>query len=235
MPRYIVSNGRSFLKLEGSKYLRCDSMDKAHIFMDEKSATNVVKNNLKGREYPDFDKWKIMPLENNYILMPSFQKEEDKTLLQVFDDSEALIDEEAKFLIPKFNTKEEDYIWNFYIQMKETIQKVEERMNIVDEEIRLENKRICDLYHAIEFYNVNAVKGYKFYKMLQESLRKRRTLKDEKEKLEIMFSFMEGNKHIKSVLMKLEECKEREINRKYKPRVMDDFFEELEKDYKNIE
>lgn len=39
------------------------------------------------------------------------------------------------------------------------------------------DQEINDIYHAIELYNFNASEGYKFSKMLQETLQRRRTLK----------------------------------------------------------
>lgn len=55
-----------------------------------------------------------------------------------------------------------------------------------EEKERQIKKEICDLYHYIEFYNLNAAEGYKIYKALQVRLQKRREIKNALIKLSIV-------------------------------------------------
>lgn len=49
-------------------------------------------------------------------------------------------------------------------------------------------REITDIYHAMEFYNLDAAKGYKIYKMMQERLIRRRQNKDETLKIDYILS-----------------------------------------------
>lgn len=87
---------------------------------------------------------------------------------------------------------------------------------------RLEIEReITDVYHAIEFYNLDAAKGFKIYKMLHERLIRRRQNKDETLKIDYILSggingltSKQTRKHFESL-----------ENRQYQPRVLKELFE----------
>ena len=87
---------------------------------------------------------------------------------------------------------------------------------------RLEIEReITDVYHAIEFYNLDAAKGYKIYKMMQERLIRRRQNKDETLKIDYILSggingltSKQTRKHFESL-----------ENRQYQPRALKELFE----------
>jgi hypothetical protein len=76
--------------------------------------------------------------------------------------------------------------------------------SLLDTKKRLEydlknNKNeIVDIYHYIEFYDLNACDGYKIYKKLQDALRERREIKDSMDKLEAVtkIQFSRGNQEI---------------------------------------
>lgn len=82
-------------------------------------------------------------------------------------------------------------------------------------------REITDLYHAMEFYNLNVTKGFKLYKMMQERLVRRRKNKDETMKINYILSG--GIKGLTSRQTK--EKIERMNHRQYHPRVLKELFE----------
>lgn len=81
-------------------------------------------------------------------------------------------------------------------------------------------KEIVDIRHYIEFFDLNVVKGYKAYKILQDRLRIRRTLKDEIFKISQILSIKLNSKDIEHTIKSIEGLD----NRKYGPRVLKDLF-----------
>lgn len=82
-------------------------------------------------------------------------------------------------------------------------------------------REITDVYHAIEFYNLDAAKGFKIYKMMQERLIRRRQNKDETLKIDYILSggingltSKQTRKHFESL-----------ENRQYQPRALKELFE----------
>lgn len=82
-------------------------------------------------------------------------------------------------------------------------------------------REITDLYHAMEFYNLNIVNGFKLYKMMQERLIRRRKNKDET--LKINYILSGGIKGLTSNQTK--EKIEKLNHRQYQPRVLKELFE----------
>ena len=82
-------------------------------------------------------------------------------------------------------------------------------------------REITDLYHAMEFYNLNVTKGFKLYKMMQERLIRRRKNKDET--LKINYILSGGIKGLTSNQTK--ERIEKLNHRQYHPRVLKELFE----------
>lgn len=62
------------------------------------------------------------------------------------------------------------------------------RKKVLELELLEIEREITDIYHAMEFYNLNAAKGYKIYKMMQERLIRRRENKDETLKIDYILS-----------------------------------------------
>lgn len=80
---------------------------------------------------------------------------------------------------------------------------------------------ICDIQHYIEFFQLDAAKGYKAYRMLKERLARRRHIKDEMAKTRC---FIEGtpqtfsNGHVSRQLGGFD-------SRQYHPRVLGELFD----------
>ena len=94
------------------------------------------------------------------------------------------------------------------------------RKKVLELELLEIEREITDIYHAMEFYNLDAVKGYKIYKMMQERLVRRRQNKDETLKIDYILSGgIKGltNKQTRKHFESLE-------NRQYQPRALKELF-----------
>ena len=95
------------------------------------------------------------------------------------------------------------------------------RKKVLELELLAVEREITDIYHAMEFYNLDAAKGYKIYKMMQERLIRRR--KNKYEAMKIEYILTGGIKGITSKqTRKRFEALE---NRQYRPRVLKELFE----------
>ena len=91
------------------------------------------------------------------------------------------------------------------------------------------DKEICDINHYIEFFSLDAARGYKAYRMLKERLAKRRFIKDE---LARAGYFMGGTSADFSNGLIARQIKELD-NRHYTPRVLTELFG-IEYDCKHV-
>lgn len=81
-------------------------------------------------------------------------------------------------------------------------------------------REITDIYHAMEFYNLDAAKGYKIYKMMQERLIRRRENKDETLKIDYILSGGIKGLTSKQTRKRFEALE----NRHYQPRALKELF-----------
>lgn len=95
------------------------------------------------------------------------------------------------------------------------------RKKVLELELLEIEREITDIYHAIEFYNLDAAKGYKIYKMMQERLIRRRQNKDESLKIDYILSGgikgltnKQTRKHFEAL-----------VHREYQPRALKELFE----------
>lgn len=94
------------------------------------------------------------------------------------------------------------------------------RKKVLELELLEIEREITDIYHAMEFYNLDAAKGYKIYKMMQERLIRRRQNKDETLKIDYILSGgIKGltNKQTRKHFEAME-------NRQYQPRALKELF-----------
>lgn len=97
----------------------------------------------------------------------------------------------------------------------ETIKSLRSQLHQESEKLLKElskiDKEVNDLTHVVEFSICNASEGYKIYKKLQESLKKRRKVKDEIAYIKSIATSLKAKGHNKSVK-----------NRHYEVRIMKD-------------
>lgn len=79
---------------------------------------------------------------------------------------------------------------------------------------------ICDINHYIEFFSLDAAKGYKAYRMLKERLLRRRKIKDELAKTNIFVGSAAGDFSSGKVDHQIKGFDKR----RYKPRVLGELF-----------
>lgn len=79
---------------------------------------------------------------------------------------------------------------------------------------------ICDIQHYIEFYNLDAAKGYKAYRMLKERLIRRRRIKDEIAKAGIFATATREDFSSGRVCASIQGFDDR----RYTPRVLEELF-----------
>ena len=87
------------------------------------------------------------------------------------------------------------------------------------------DKEICDIMHYVEFYNLDAAKGYKAYKMLKECRQHRRLIKDEREKVATVIEALGDFELIENMKKCLKQFRGLE-NLKYEPRILHELFED---------
>ena len=110
-----------------------------------------------------------------------------------------------------------DEISNAQHQLYKTLSQYGEELRARLSEVDLE---ICDIQHYIEFFSLDAAKGYKAYRMLKDRLERRRTIKDEMAKVNCFLTgssedFSSGK--IGRQIKGLDNCR-------YTPRVLNELF-----------
>lgn len=103
--------------------------------------------------------------------------------------------------------------YSLYSGLMQYGEELREQLSAVDLEI-------CDIQHYIEFFSLDAAKGYKAYKMLKQRLERRRHIKDEMAKVNC---FLGGNPgdfssgKISRQISAMDNCR-------YTPRVLNELF-----------
>lgn len=82
-------------------------------------------------------------------------------------------------------------------------------------------QEICDIDHYIEFFNLDAAKGYKAYKMLQNRRIERHKIKDEMFRVTVMLESDSNSFANNETVKKIGGLE----NRFYQPRVLKELFE----------
>lgn len=79
---------------------------------------------------------------------------------------------------------------------------------------------ICDIQHYIEFFSLDAAKGYKAYRMLKERLIRRREIKDEMTKVNLFLSGTSSDFSSGKVSRQLQNMEKSA----YQPRILNELF-----------
>lgn len=86
-------------------------------------------------------------------------------------------------------------------------------------DLSIVDQKITDINHYIEFNKLSACQGYKISKLLQDTLKERREIKNELEALNILYGLNIGS-IVKGKLKTASNIKQK----KYKPRVLKELF-----------
>ena len=109
---------------------------------------------------------------------------------------------------------------NVVEEIKEIKLKLSEEQSILDQ-------KVLDIQHYIESRNLNAVEGYKAYKLLQETLKERRLVKNRASEIEPIYSALINtklNNKATEIQKKVVEIHNRNNKSGYNVRVMKDVF-----------
>ena len=132
--------------------------------------------------------------------------------------------ERNAYITTRFDDMNTDWKWemenliSFCSQLKQYRVNLNHMLSEVD-------KEICDIMHYIEFYNLDAAKGYKMYKMLKDCRLRRRKIKDEYEKVGAAITTLANEDLIEKMKTALKQMKGLD-NRVYTPRILTELFEE---------
>lgn len=127
-----------------------------------------------------------------------------------------------EYIQTRFDNMDTD--WNGYIEnlisFSSQLKQYRVNLNYMLSEV---DKEICDIMHYIEFYNLDAAKGYKVYKMLKDCRLKRRKIKDEHEKVNAAIQALANEELIEKMKMALKQMKGLD-QRTYTPRILTELF-----------
>lgn len=199
MGRYIITDGKKYIGIdEKARIVKVENIRDAKVFSSPDKCRNVIKHNLDSEK----TKWFYAPIDSSKAEI-NWDKETSEQMI-------VYLGKEVK------RTTMNDY----FDKLKEIAEEIDLKYLNLKNDLDIVEKEIVDIYHAIEFYDMSASKGYKIYKMLQERLQKRRAIKDELEKISIIFDV-----HIKKDSMNkaMEKLNHMEA-RGYVPRVMVELF-----------
>ena len=116
--------------------------------------------------------------------------------------------------------------------MLENIKSPEDIKNLSAKQSELE-KAMIDIYHYMEFYDLNAVEGFRIYKKAQEVLRERRKVK---EKLSLIETLQKSDISISRFKETIDALDSLNNNyRQYRPRVLNELFGFVPKDQETEE
>lgn len=120
----------------------------------------------------------------------------------------------------------EEFAWNDYIstliQFCSDLRQYRTNLNYLLSQV---DKEICDIMHYIEFNTLDAANGYKMYKMLRDCRLRRRKIKDDLEKVNMIIPALGSAELLGNLKTCLNQMNGLD-HRKYTPRVLDDLFEE---------
>ena len=197
--KYCITDGKLYIGLNKDNIqITVGAIDKAQIFDNFDKALNVKSNMKKTLR---LKAWEIVKIEDKSVVEEQIEEQYEyrKTIF-----------EDKLFSWDKL-------VHNIEITYGDLNQY---RQNLLHDQ-RNNEKEICDIYHYIEFMDLNASSGFKAYKMLQERLRDRRRIKDELSKVE----FMLQSNHTDLASGKLSRRIEGLNHRQYEPRVLKELFQ----------
>lgn len=191
---FVITNGSGFVCITHDKIKIAKDKISATTFVDKEKAVNFLKN--MSRSYKNIG-YKVEELY-------------DVEQKQNFD-----IDD-------YFNPEVMDCIKEKIKGIQTFFRNIEKQKEFAEIQLDLSEKKILDIQHAAEFYNLNASQGYSLYKMLHDERIKRRKYKDQ---LLIISFITEGglNSIFDGTVLKRIEGMD---GRAYKPRIIDELFKQ---------
>lgn len=113
------------------------------------------------------------------------------------------------------------------IKFSNVVEEIKEIKLKLSEEQSILDQKVLDIQHYIESRNLNAVEGYKAYKLLQETLKERRIVKNRASEIDPIYSELINtklNNKAAEIQKKVVEIHNRNNKSGYNVRVMKDVF-----------
>ena len=200
MEKFVITNGDQFIGLAPNNcMIKVENIYDARVFSSSDKCKNIINHNLVKEK----DCWYYIKLEDDDRENCNYEKAMDERI-------------SIQLNKPIKRTVIDDYI----DRLKEITDEIDLNYFTLKRDLERVEKEIVDIYHAMEFYDLSASKGYKIYKMMQERLQHRREIKDELEKIKIMLGIHIEKKSVNKAKEKIEGMEQR----RYVPRVMIELF-----------
>jgi hypothetical protein len=207
MNGYVIADVQSSIfvcKDKSGSYSLTTDRAKAVVWENKQSADAVFKSNLS----------KLIKSKGVLVKSVAMQMVDNTPK----EEPKQVVKEVAPEQKPEFGSSK--YIVSV---LSETIAKLNCRHLELSDELSKFDRQITDIEHYIEFNagKLNACKGYKAYKLLQDVLVKRRKVKDELQILQVVKDKMALPDDIENIHERVKELE----NRKYEPREFKHLFE----------
>lgn len=188
-------------------YIICNNDN--YLKRDKKNHLSVVRN------IQEATKWDTVTKANNMRTINA------KKLCQHYNLQVKYVSQENKVTNPVAKPIELGYdILDKVKEISVFTKEIEERRLYLMEMVHHVDLEIVDIEHAAEFYTLNASQGYKLYKMLHDARIRRRTYKDELQKIDLSL----GTSIRSTNMENLEKSIIGMEHRKYEPRVNKELF-----------
>lgn len=197
MSQYIITDGSRFIyRNHANKYVPTSSEAMADIYT-RKQAENIYNSSLPKALKSCF-------YLEKYDTPPDGMKQADTSITY-----NAMRSEDVEHWINKISTL--NGLADEALHRKDELT---QQLSVVDQEL-------SDIFHYIEFCNLNAAQGYKMYKMIKERRIKRRTIKNELEIVTAILNKKIGD-GIEGEISKIADSLE---TRMYEPRILKELFD----------
>ncbi len=212
-----------FIAVKKEKYVPTDYPKEAYIFNGCAIATKILTNSISA--------------ETGYSFVPTpITSALEVMKAKGMTCADAYIKDNGKegILTPEVPTNPEIlYLGSLIKDLYDYISEMDiEKRELAAKESELE-KSMIDIYHYMEFYDLNAVEGYKIYKKAQEILRERRRVK---EKLSLIETLQKSDISISRFKETIDALDSLNNNyRQYTPRVLNELFGFVPKDQETNE
>lgn len=177
---------------------------------------------------------------NNQILIvediniaSKFKRYEAETVIETLTTDNGFTDLQIKFAVKFKDSIILDEDLSDHIKNDNYTDSVVKAIDAIRDDLKLRNAyllsilsevdlEISDIQHAAEFNEFNLLKGYKLYKLLHDTLLKRREIKNEIDKVDLIL-----NTNVNNALSgKVDELLLNVNNKKYTPRVLKHLFKQ---------
>ena len=200
MEGYVLTNqnrDRYIYFDDNRKMAITSSIGQAEVFFDSAKAYRVLDNQMPKKKR---DAWYVVATEQPYI---SESKNKFRADLD-FSDTEDIFD---------WDTIVENIAGSYreILDYKDFLQKEQSKVDM----------ELCDIEHAIEFFNYNACDGYKMYKMFHNCRVKRREIKNDLKRINAILEMNYGQIASGEIDKAFEEVQ----TQTYHPRVLFELFE----------